>query len=281
MGKRIALVALALVVLTLTGLSIAFIYNPNGKDDGDELFSELPSKTEKFEIIKRAIEKGETTDICNVEREHYIHPEFYPTWEQGRKIFYDDHDWSRWGVHGYGAYPADVGMGVTNLKKGESIDFCTLFKTSYGIETFQGIKMILDDSEYFDVEIINQEFPEYTNHFIMYPTFPKFHKDWVRKLHIRVTAKQDIPLGEYIIGLNVAAPNDDFNNKMVWEILMSDTKRDETYVKSCVEEISKVDKTSTIDSECEDFMVQREKKYVKGGGWQIGRDMFAITLEVV
>jgi hypothetical protein len=281
MAKRIALVVLALIVIALSVVVIAAVYDSEELIETKKMFTNLPDQPNDFLIIKRAIETGETTNICNVKNEYYKHPEFYPTWEQGKTAFYDNHDYSRWGVHGYGAYPADLGATISNFKKGESIDFCTIVKTSYGIETYQGVKMIFDNSEYFDIEIINQEFPEYKDHFIMYPTFPIFHENWTRQMHIRITAKQDVPIGEYEFGFNFATPNRDFNEEMVWEILMQDTDENIEYVKECVEEIHNSKDNSDIDTQCEMFMMQRQKKYVKGGTWSIGRDMYAITLDIV
>ena len=272
---------ITIVVIALSVIVVATMYGTEDTVIENEIFKELPDHPEDFVIIKRAIEVGETTNVCNIKEDYYKHPEFYPTWEQGKEMFYDDHDYSRWGVHGYGTYPADVGATISNLKKGESIDFCTLMKTSYGIETYQGVKMVFDNSEYFDIEIVNQEFAKYENHFIMYPTFPEFHKNWSKKLHIRITAKQDIPVGNYPMGFNLATPNRDFNEEMVWEILMQDTNMDEEYVKNCVEEISNSFGSSKIDTQCEEFMMQRQKKYIKGGTWSIGRDMYTITLNII
>lgn len=281
METKYALAWLLVIVIASAVIVGAIIHNgPEEVIEISEMFEKLPEQPEDFVIIKRAIDSGETTDVCNVQKEYYKHPEFYPTWEQGKQMFYDDHDYSRWGVHGYGTYPANVGAIISNMKTGESIDFCTLFKTSYGIETYQGVKIVFENNEYFDVEIVNQEFSEYKDHFIMYPTFPTFHENWTRKLHIRITAKQDIPVDKYEFGFNIATPNRDFNEEMVWKILMGDTNKDLEYVQNCVEEISKTNGSSDIDTECEDFMMQRQKKYVKGGGWNIGRDMYAITLDI-
>jgi len=274
--QTLSIIILVLIFIVLTIIIIGI----KNKSIENKLFQELPQKPRDFLIFKRAVEKGEIIDLCKLEEKYYKNPEFYITWEQGKQIFYDNHDYSRWGVHGYGAYPGDLGMVVTDLKKGEEIEFCTLLKTSYGIETYQGVKLLVPESEYFDIEISPQEYENYSNHFLLEPTFPIFKKGWVKKVKIKLIAKQDIPSDTYYFGFNLGTPDGRFSDDRVWELLMSDTNEDFEYVKSCMKELSNKKENTKTNNKCENFMLQRQKKYIQGGMWGIGRDMIGITLIV-
>lgn len=251
----------------------------------DELYSNLPSKSDSFVMIKRDVEKGEIVDLCKIDSLDWKHPDFYPTWEAGKPMHYDNHDYSRWGVHGYGAYPANTGMTIRNLKEGSVLTLCTFFKTSYGVETYQGVYVNPIENEYFKVEISPQPYAEYPNHFLIEPTFPQFEEGWVERISLKITALKDVPVGTYELGFNVEVPDTRFDDEMIWEILMTDTDKDIEYVKKCIESLAERDSDSlssrNTKTECSKFMLERQKKYIPGGSFQIGRNTYNVKIEVV
>lgn len=281
LNQKVLVVLIIIGIISTIAIVIALNLIPTKYPENEEFwFANLPEKPNDFIMYKRDVEKGAILDLCPLEEEYWKQPEFSPTWERAKQSHYVGHDYSRWGVHGYGSYPADMGLVIRNLKQWEEIEICTFFKTSYGIETYQGIKLVPTEDEYFKVEISPQEFSEYPNHFLMTPTFPQFSPEWIRKVKLKITAKQDVPVGIYNLGFSVVSPDDRFNNKMVWEILMQDTNKDIEYVKKCVESI-KDSAHQKANTDCETFMMERQKKYVSGGGWSIGRDTYSLTIEIV
>ncbi|MBD3252887.1 hypothetical protein GF386_04095 [Candidatus Pacearchaeota archaeon] len=243
----------------------------------EKLYSKLPEVPDDFLIIKRDIETGDLTELCKIEEGYYKNPDLYPTWERARKMFYKSHNYNRWGVHGYGAYPSEIGYKLRNFKENESLELCTFFKTGYNIETYQGVKLIPIKNEFFDIQIITQEFEEYPNHFLLEPTFPLFKNEWAKKIKLNITAKQDIPVGVYTLGFDVVTPDDKFDNIMRWEVLMKETKQDTEYIKKCM----KKSRNDGLDKECSEFMMKRQKKYISGGGFQTGEHIFKLIIEVI
>lgn len=273
----IVVFAILIIIIIILGASFIFA-DKEQKDMSDEvLFVNLLDKPDDFVIFKRDVEAGTLTDLCVIPKEYWIQPEFYPTWKMSKSLHYENHDYGRWGVHGYGVYPGEIGMRVRNLKQGEKINICSFIKTAGGIETYQGAKLAVEDNEYFDIKIKSDEIEGFDDHMLLTPTFPKFDENWVHKFELEITAKQNIPVGNYKISLNVEVPSDEFNNKMIWDILMKDTDKDIKYVKSCVNSLQNKDDK---EGECSNFMMQRQRKYVPAGGWKLDRDMFQFILEV-
>lgn len=271
-GKLALVVAVA--VLAIFTMANSIIQSASASD----FYSELPEKPNDFENIKYRIEKGHLTDICIFSERYYVQPDFYPMWGASKSAFYDNHDYSRWVVHGYGAYPATQGIVLSNLKAGESFEVCTVVRAAFGAETWQGIKLQPIENEYFDVEILNQEFEEYPNHYILEPTFPIFKDGWAKLIKFRITATQDVPVGTYNLGMNVVTPDDRFNKEMYLKIMYS-SESNQKFIEDCIE--SAKENPLGVNKECERLFMERERIYVPGGSYQIDRNMFDYIVEVV
>lgn len=261
----LAFVAVAVIVTSYNTDMFRFSGKSN-EDDVDKLaiYSHLPAKPDDFDIITRELEAGSITDLCKIEREYYLQPELYPTWERAKLKFYINHDYDRWGVHGYGSYPGEQGIQVNNLKAGEEIRVCTIFKTSYGIETYQGVKLLPTDSEYFDIIVSPQTF-------ITPPTFPQFQDDWARKVIFVLRAKKDVPPGTYTTGFGVGSPGKELSESMLWSVLEKENVDNPTYKEICSER---------SDADCQELFMLRQKKYVPGGQFNVNNLAFKFIVEV-
>lgn len=153
-----------------------------------------------FVQVKRDLEKGIFFGVCDLNESYYRNPEFYP----GYAIYKTKtHDYSRWGVHGYGAYPGEIGYLSDGIKKDQSLNTCTYVHSAYNIETYQGLRIIptsVDQRLYVQID---------PNEFVLYPTFPKINQElpWARKINITITAKEDLSTGIYNISFAVTAPS--------------------------------------------------------------------------
>jgi hypothetical protein len=166
------------------------------------------SRPEDFVQIKRDIQRGVFYDFDNLTKDYYLQPDFYPSYRQNLS-----HDYTRWGVHGYGAFPGEISYNINNFKKGQYIVLYTFVKAGDEIETFQGMKFDVDSqnlSNLFDINI-------YPNTVMFTPTFPDRSEysvdnrtyDWAYKLKISITAKSDIPSGKYEFKLKASLPGED------------------------------------------------------------------------
>lgn len=238
----------------------------------DNYLINLPEKPSDFKIIQRDVYSGAFPDICRLEKEYYLQPEFYPNWENQKSFMYDNHDFTRWGVYGYGAYPAKSGIQVENLKAGEKITFCTFLKTSYGIETYQGIQIEPESNKYFNV-VVDPSI------MLLNPTFPEFNENWVKKITITIIAKQDIPIGTYNIGFDIVNPPKDIEKEFVWQVLDNELKLNSTYKQRCQKYLNNRNPDKEVNQECEDLFMLRQNKYVSGGTWDTG-NIFSAVIEV-
>ena len=187
MNKKIVVCTLILIVVTTIVVTAISINNNN----------KLP---DDFIQVKRDIEKGITYDLCDISSNHYLQPEFYPSYETFKL---KEHDYSRWGVHGFGAYPGSVGYSINNMNEGQTVSVCTFIHASFGVETFQGMKLsiISNSPELFSAVVEPTEF-------LLYPAFPDTSKNdkWAKKIKITIKAKEDIPAGSYDFQLKTISP---------------------------------------------------------------------------
>ena len=154
-------------------------------------------KPSDFVQVQRDIKQGVFLDLCDVKEGYYRQPELYFGYNT---YLVTPHDYTRWIVHGYGAYPGEASLSVSNMKAGETITVCTLIHTSFGVETYQGIGLSIEPNDYFTSSIT-------PNSLLLYPTFPKITGNWTYKIAVTIIAKQDIQPGSYTLNMMATAPD--------------------------------------------------------------------------
>jgi hypothetical protein len=217
---------------------------------------EIPLKPSDFDSVlsKLRSEAG----ICELSEAYYLQPEFYAdSWEDG-KHQYEEHDYSRWLVHGYGAYPGYPKAIFISNEVGEEVQICTLYHTSWGVETYQGLKLVPEKNKYFDVVINPDEF-------LLPPTFPNFDEDWVKKLNITVKIKQKPPSGTYDIVVDVVNPSKEKRDDWVSEVLKKNVS-----IERMLEECIKQKEEKELDLKCEEWVRDRRNRYVETSNINIG-----------
>ena len=228
----------------------------------------IPDKPEDYELIKRAFSEG-FMDIEKLNESYWLQPDFYPGWSAAKGV-YEQHDYSRWGVYGHGAYPSNPTICFKTDKPGEWVRFTVLYRTGFGIETWQGVKLVPEDNEYFDVELN-------PNQMLLSPTFPVFAKDWVRKLSIKVTIKKQPPAGNYTVNIYSAPVDKELADKWYWEVLKKDTSEAERKMIEIAEKQAKV-KGEIPEKFRRWIEVERKNRYVDAATFDVGP---RITLKIV
>ena len=214
------------MVVALIGITSGFLYyhpttsiiETHKSISPIDYMQNIPPKPNDWSIIVRELESG-YIDITTLDKAYWIQPDFYSSWKSAQK-FYTEHDYSRWGVYGSGIYPANPEITFTKKDVGTWISDCTLFKTGYGIETWQGIKLVAQDSEYFNVVIE-------PNEFLLEPTFPIFSENWVKLITYKVTIKREPPKGIYNIRVFGVSPSKENAEKWFWEVLKKESTPEE------------------------------------------------------
>ena len=261
------------VALIVVGVVVAISYqtysfNTNIKQVSPiDYMKNIPPKPDDYALIKREMDSG-YIDLSDLNESYWLQPDFYPNWDKA-KHFYEQHDYSRWGVYGHGAYPANPEVVFNTTEVGSWINFTVLYRTGYGIETYQGIKLVPEDNEYFDVEIT-------PNQFLLKPTFPVFARDWVKRLTINVTIKKEPPKGNYTININAVRPDKEQAKKWFWEVLRKESTPEEQEMITRAK--YQAEKEGKLPEKFEKWIeVGRKNKYVDAATFDVGP---RITLKI-
>lgn len=229
----------------------------------------IPEKPDDFDLYLREMQSG-YVDLTELPREYYLQPDFYEdSWKVGIH-HYDNHDYSRWGVHGHGAYPANPTLDMRNPNTGDSDEFTIFYRTGWGVETWQGIRFVADESEYFDVTFSPDQA-------LLEPSFPVMSDNWVIPLRINVEAKESVPTGTYVIGVGTANPTHEQSKIWFWEIFKRDISEDQKQM------LKECERQYLDDEMCDDCInwvnSERRNKYMDSGIIQIG-NRIVITIHV-
>lgn len=265
-GKKILLSIVIVFGITLLGMAVYYNY-VDGREEVP-VFKVVPEKPDDFDAYYREIDKGMLYVSCDVPEEYWKQPEFYSSWEIAKEKFYDNPDYSRWGLHGYGIYPNKVGYTVKNMNPGDSFELCLYFYNGFGIWAWKGFSFAPSLGNY--DEYFNMEFTP--NEVLVDPTAPVFGENWVHKIKVKVTAKKEIPSGNYDIGFNVASPSKEFSRQSFERVLYGEYPNKELYKRECTRRLGN-------EEWCSNIINLREKKYVDGGGYGIGGNLFNLNIQ--
>lgn len=231
------------------------------------VFEDLPKYDKNFVLIKRNFYDNQIKDLTKIPESVYKQPEFYPTWESNGIGWFTRHDYSRFGVHGYGTFPSEIGYSIINMSKGDSIDIYTFFRTSWGIETWQGVKLDpVYNNSLFDVKM-NPDV------MLLEPTFPKFYEKWTNIIQLNITAKEKIPSGTYTFSFTISSPSEKQNEEWSWYVLDKYTNN------KYHDEINECKKNVNLKSRCDTLIALTQNKYVAGGQYAPS-NLFTATVAV-
>lgn len=161
---------------------------------------------DSFNITKKEFMSGNYTKIFDIPEEYYRRSEFYPSYD-----IYKKSNQTMNAVYGYGAYPGDVSGNIEKFDMGNHINFYTLVYSSFGVYSFQGFGLTLKshNDELFDTYVEPSD--------ILFIPFSYNITDknlsWVYKIKMTITAKKNIPKGEYIFKLKVVQPSPENDSK--------------------------------------------------------------------
>ena len=226
-------------------------YVISGECIPDKVFADLPSYPSNLNEIKILVSYGKIKDLTTIEDKYYKQPEFYLNWDPSGIDSFFNPPGGYFGAFGYGAYPADT---VATVKPGEALKLGTFFKTSWGVENYQGMQLVAVFPEYAESKPgqieVSQDPTKARNYFdvsidpsifILEPTFGVFEKDWAKKITVVIKVKPDTLIGKYVVGISPIAP----------------------------------------PSEMEDqWLNQYGLRYVSAGGQDVGRPFYQVFIEV-
>ena len=213
---------------------------------------------------------GEGANICELEEGYYLQPDFYAdSWKVG-KPRYTEHDYSRWRVHGYGAYPCYPKVAFASNREGVEKQTCTLYRTAWGIETWQGLELVPEKSEYFEVVVTPHEV-------LLPPAFPRFEEGWAKKLNITVKIKNPPPSNAtYKIKINAVAPSKEKSRE--WKEKVSNKEISRPQVEMMIKECEEQNEREEKGLNCKELINLRRNKYIEGGYIDVGGRLIIVIV---
>lgn len=217
----------------------------------DKVFANLPTYPNDLSEIKILIRYGKIRDLTTIEEKYYKQPEFYLNWDPSGINSFFGPPGGYFGAFGFGAYPADT---VATVKPSEALKLGTFFRTSWGVENYQGIQLMTVFPEHAESKVekieVDQDPTKIRNYFdisiepnifILEPTFGIFEKDWAKKITVIIKVKPGTPPGKYVVGISPTAPPSEFEDQ---------------------------------------WLTQHGLRYVSAGGQEIGRPFYQVFIEV-
>lgn len=272
--KKIAIL-IAIVVIGVSGFLCYYSFNSNEPMIATsdtvppiKYMKNIPPKPDDWALIMREL-NSEYIDITKLNRSYWLQPDFYPGWNTA-KGFYTQHDYSRWGVVGYGAYPANPRIIFNRSEVGSWVSDTVIFRTGYGIETWQGVKLKPEDSKYFDINLSPEQM-------LLSPTFPIFSKDWARLINYTITVKKKPPAGVYNISVYAVSPDKKQSKEWFWEVLKKQASPEEKEMITRAK--LQADKEGKLPKKFRRWVkVGRKNKYIDSSTFSTGP---TITFEIV
>lgn len=276
--KKVVMTAIVFGIVAAFSFILFFSMNQKEAAASPDIFKDLQPMPKDMDLIINMIQSGNFPDMCDVEEKYWKRPEFYPSWDRAYEMFYRSPDYSTWGVHGYGVFPSSLGYSVRNIKMGDKITFCAFLMTGWKIESYQGISINGIGDEYWEVNVNPDTL-------LLSKTFPKIDNNWVHKIEVVITAKEDVPKGIYDLGFSISGANPEvdkeYRNYVMEKAreIASSKEFDEEYVKRC-SEFENIRKNITFEN-CKALYRERLNNYVTGGAWQTSTMPFKLEVEVI
>jgi len=171
-------------------------------------FSQLPQMPGDFCYKLRDMRNRKMTlsEFASLGEAYWRQPELQPNFESYAIKAMLNPPQGRWAANGYGAYPADA---VAEIKPGETFEKTIFFKTSWLVESYQGIA--LD----YGIESVGEAKPGFESEFevkispgefLLGPAYPVFDRNWTEKVDVKVRIANAEP-GEYLISFKPVKPS--------------------------------------------------------------------------
>jgi hypothetical protein len=172
------------------------------------IFTRLPLVPHDWEKIKYAFDRGMYHILAAADEDYYLQPEFYNDWKtMGLGFFRDPRK-----VCKAGFFSAPTGQRIYT-KSGATIETFMLVHSSFCVGNFQAFKLgvfypssgITDDGIEYNQNIdvvkrfIGVDFDP--GEILLSGPYPQFDPDWVKKVSVKISVKDDAPRGLYVVAV--------------------------------------------------------------------------------
>lgn len=189
-------------------ISILFLFIANYGDSSDYMYNDANHDItdNKLEMVKEDF-KSNYSNITNIPKEYYTRPKFY----YSQDIIDKFKSQTQSATYGYGAYPGEVSYNSSDLKKDQYLDIYTFVHSVPGVNTYQGIGLILisPNDDLFETYVEPSDV-------LLQPINidnPKKNQNWTYFVTMKIITKENIPKGKYEFRLETVSPSQEKRNE--------------------------------------------------------------------
>lgn len=146
------------------------------------VFAQLPPSPACFGGVVEKYHQQLFSNSLFFSREYFLQPEFYPNFLEQGLSFWQNPDENRYGVIGFGAFPAEQ---TVVLSPGEVKTVRVFLHAGFGVRSFQGMRLrasLRNPSESVSVALDSAS----ERGFLLSPTFPVFTDAWARAVDAEI-----------------------------------------------------------------------------------------------
>jgi len=193
------------------GLTIAqtreFFKKNMGITQESKIIEQLPSPSETFEKDKLKLLGSTAEELDAIPKENYSQPTFFGDFETSGRDQWINAEATTPMSHGIISTPAD--QYATLAPESKEMRATLFVRAAWGSTYYQGIKLYATISPEAAIQFhVNPE------QFLLEPTFPTIHQNWVEKISIRGELTGNVEPGTYVITIKMSDP--DIENVTKW-----------------------------------------------------------------
>lgn len=199
--KKIYLIGIMIVIVIISIYIFSSIidYGDNSNNIGDSGSANI-AVSDEFERIKENF-KSNYSAIISIPKEYYVRPEFYYS-QEIIDIFKNQAQQS---MYGYGAYPGEVSYNVFDFKKGQHLDVYTFVHSAPGVNTYQGMRLLLRSPD----DLLFETYVDPSD-ILLQPiniSSSENPQNWTYIIKMTIVSREDIPKGKYEFKLDIESPS--------------------------------------------------------------------------
>lgn len=171
------------------------------------IFEELPNPPKYFFELVSLIHAGKYQNYPFFGREFFLQPEFFPSFKENAFSYWLSPSPTHYAAAGYGFFPS---IQQVELKPEETKTVAFFMHAGWGVQSVQGTKIAYSSAnQWIDIEVIEPEF-------LLEESFPKFSKNWARKIVAKISATAQTVPGTYEIVFFAQNPSPESRQK--WSV---------------------------------------------------------------
>lgn len=179
----------------------------------EAVFEQLPKPPKCFSSMIQAFNNSQFSDDFFFTQQFFLQPEFYPNFKEQGLSYWLNPNATHYGAIGYGAFPSEKEI---KAKAGESYKARFFIHSSFGVRTFQGIRLEPEFENPENAEFVKVILDKESNEgFLLGPSFPKFDSEWAKAFNAEVIVSPAAPKKQIIIFLK--AKNQSPEQALEWQ----------------------------------------------------------------